>query len=44
MMENPPLRLLLGKDAYKNAQKKIEMLNADFERMKELTFSTGFDD
>lgn len=44
MMENPPLRVLLGKDAYKNAQKKIEMLNADFEHMKELTFSTEFED
>ncbi len=41
-MINPPLRLLLGHDAYNNAIKKIELLQSDFERMKNVTLSTGF--
>ncbi|SEB14649.1 oxidoreductase [Pedobacter hartonius] len=41
-MENPPLRLLLGKDAYDAGQKKLELLKTDFERMKEVTFGTDF--
>lgn len=41
-MDNPPLRLLLGEDAYNNAVKKIELLKSDFERMKAVTLSTGF--
>jgi len=41
-MDNPPLRLLLGQDAYNNAIKKTELLKSDFERMKEVTLSTGF--
>ncbi len=41
-MPQPPLRLLLGKDAYDRAQKKLNLLQEDFERMKSVTFSTGF--
>lgn len=41
-METPPLRLLLGKDAYANASKKIELLQRDFNNMKDITFSTSF--
>ncbi|MFI2744532.1 SDR family NAD(P)-dependent oxidoreductase [Zhouia sp. PK063] len=40
-MEKPPLRLLLGKDAFANASKKIELLQRDFNNMKEITFSTN---
>jgi len=41
-MSHPPLRLLLGPDAYHRAIEKIENLTADFEGMKELTLSTAF--
>ncbi len=41
-MDDPPLRLLLGKDAYTNAKKKIALLEADFERMKNVTFEVGY--
>lgn len=41
-MENPPLRLLLGQDAYDRAFEKIRLLQQDFQRMKNITLSTGF--
>lgn len=41
-MDNPPLRLLLGGDAYMRATQKIELLQDDFERMKSITLSVGF--
>ena len=41
-MEQPPLRLLLGTDAYNRVQTKIHQLNEEFERYKEITFSTDF--
>ncbi|RYE23138.1 MAG: SDR family NAD(P)-dependent oxidoreductase, partial [Sphingobacteriaceae bacterium] len=41
-MDNPPLRLLLGKDAYDNAEKKIALLKADFELMKAVTMATDY--
>ena len=40
--DRPPLRLLLGEDAYTMARKKIESLNRDMEAWKEITLSTGF--
>ena len=40
--DRPPLRLLLGEDAYTMARKKIEALDRDMEAWKEVTFSTGF--
>lgn len=41
-MDSPPLRLLLGKDAYDRALQDLEKRKADFEAMKEVTLSTGF--
>jgi short-subunit dehydrogenase len=41
-MPDPPLRLLLGPDAYSRAMEKIQNLTADFEGMKDLTLSTAF--
>lgn len=41
-MENPPLRLLLGKDAYAAAAQKLELLKSDFERMSGVTLGTGY--
>jgi short-subunit dehydrogenase len=41
-MPDPPLRLLLGPDAYHRAIEKIENLTAGFQAMKDLTMSTGF--
>lgn len=41
-MPDPPLRLLLGPDAYNRAIEKIQNLMADFEGMKELTMSATF--
>lgn len=42
-MEQPPLRLLLGEDAYSRARKKLVSLGEEFERMKKITLSTAFD-
>ena len=41
-MDSPPMRLLLGKDAYDRASQNLEQRKSDFEAMKEITFSTGF--
>jgi len=41
-MDSPPMRLILGKDAYDRASQNLEQLKSDFEAMKEITFSTGF--
>jgi len=41
-MDSPPMRLILGKDAYDRASQNLEQLKSDFEAMKEVTFSTGF--
>ena len=41
-MEHPPLRLLLGTDAYNRVHAKIQQLNEEFDRFRELTFSTDF--
>lgn len=42
-METPPLRLLLGEDAYNRALKKLKALETDFESNRDITLSTGFD-
>jgi len=42
--ETPPLRLLLGKDAYARAMKKMDDNKAEFERMQSVTFSTDYKD
>lgn len=41
-IENPPLRLLLGEDAYKIATQKAAWLHQEFEQSKHITLSTGF--
>ena len=41
-MENPPLRLLLGQDAYDLASAKVEALQEGMAQWKALTLSTGF--
>lgn len=41
-MSNPPLRLLLGQDAYNRATKKLSDMQTEIEQMKSLTISTGF--
>ncbi len=38
----PPLRLLLGEDAFKRAITKLDNTRLEFERMKPVTFSTAF--
>lgn len=43
-MEDPPLRLLLGKDALTRATKKLETLQDEFRRMEQVTLSTDFQD
>lgn len=40
--ENPPLHLFLGEDAYNMAHAKIEEVQADLEKWKSVTVSTGF--
>lgn len=40
--ENPPLRLLLGSQAYERAQVKLESLRNDFDTWKPITFGTDF--
>lgn len=41
-MDFPPMRLILGRDAYERAINNLEQLKSDFEGMKEITLSTGF--
>lgn len=41
---NPPLRLLLGKDAYEWANDKIALLQRDFEAWKDVTLSTDLEE
>ena len=41
-MDAPPMRLILGRDAYDRALQQLDQLKSDFESMKEITFSTGF--
>ncbi len=41
---NPPLRLLLGPDAYEWANEKIAQLQRDFEAWKDVTLATDFDE
>lgn len=41
-MENPPLRLLLGLDAYNRVSNKLLDMQSEIEQMKYLTVSTGF--
>lgn len=40
--ENPPLRLILGSDAYKRATTKVETLAKELEAGRETTISTDF--
>ncbi|TVT43455.1 SDR family NAD(P)-dependent oxidoreductase [Hymenobacter setariae] len=39
---NPPLHLLLGRDAYNRATNKLEALEQNFQAWQDLTLSTGF--
>lgn len=41
---NPPLRLLLGRDAFEWANEKIAQLQRDFEAWKEVSLSTDFEE
>lgn len=41
-MDAPPMRLLLGKDAYDRAIQNLEKRRSDIEAMREITLSTGF--
>lgn len=41
---DPPLYLLLGKDAFERAFKKMEVLTSEYEKWESLTKSTGFDE
>lgn len=41
-MDDPPLRLLLGKDAHARALKKIDAMREDYRRTEQLTLSTDF--
>lgn len=40
--ENPPLRLLLGADAWEQSQTKLAELKTDFDLWKTVTINTGF--
>lgn len=40
--ENPPVHLLLGRDAYDMLKNKIELISKDAEQWKEYTVSTGY--
>ena len=40
--QNPPLHLLLGKNAYERALKKVNDLKTDFERWRDITLATDF--
>lgn len=41
---DPPLYLLLGKDAFERAFKKMEVLTTEYTKWESLTKSTGFDE
>lgn len=41
-LDNPPVHLVMGADAYEMVQQKINLLQEETEKWKELTFSTGF--
>lgn len=41
---NPPLYLLLGKDAFERAFDKMELLSTEYKKWETLTKSTGFDE
>ncbi|MDB5158379.1 MAG: short-chain dehydrogenase/reductase [Mucilaginibacter sp.] len=41
-MDEPPVRLFMGTDAYKRASQKIEALATDLEKWKELSFATDY--
>jgi short-subunit dehydrogenase len=41
-MEHPPLRLLLGKDAFSRAMKKMDDNKIEFERMQQVAVSTDY--
>ncbi|RZJ86391.1 MAG: SDR family NAD(P)-dependent oxidoreductase [Chryseobacterium sp.] len=41
-MENPPLRLLLGQDAYNRVTAKLKAVSLEIENMKQVTLSTDF--
>lgn len=40
---NPPLRLVLGKDAYQWANEKLDRVKADFEAWKDVSLATDFE-
>lgn len=42
--KDPPLYLLLGKDAFERAFKKMEVLTSEYTKWESLTKSTGFDE
>ncbi|WP_461450702.1 SDR family NAD(P)-dependent oxidoreductase [Mucilaginibacter sp.] len=39
---NPPVRLFMGTDAYNRANAKLELIKAELEQWKELSFSTDY--
>lgn len=41
-MESPPLRLLLGQDAYNRVTAKLKAVSLEIENMKQVTLSTDF--
>ncbi|MBT2560261.1 SDR family NAD(P)-dependent oxidoreductase [Pedobacter sp. ISL-68] len=41
-MENPPLRLLLGQDAYNRVTAKLKAVSLEIENLKQVTLSTDF--
>ncbi|TSJ43659.1 SDR family NAD(P)-dependent oxidoreductase [Mucilaginibacter corticis] len=41
-MDEPPVRLFMGTDAYNRASQKIEALATDLEKWKELSFATDY--
>ena len=41
-VENPPLHLFLGEDAYNVAYVKMDAVKSDLEKWKEMTVATGF--
>lgn len=41
-MENPPVRLFLGTDAYNRATQKLEAIKTELEQYKDITISTDF--
>lgn len=41
--ENPPLRLLLGEDAWTRANDKLAQLKSDFDRNETVTRSMAYD-